>query len=541
MTEGWQLHECIRPEEIWRSFCHEHAQVFIADDAFGSTEYRPDAAERWALELDPILRAMDDRHWLIWTSRPAPLNAGLRRINREHGVERFPQPAEVQVAASELDVEEKALILFRHAKSKRLPEASIEVVTKNGWKIVSHRHFTPERIRRFVTDRLPALAETSPKLTESQLSDAVEAEIREPTQAMAASLRALPDEHRLVLIALLDSPPGPVSERQLAAAVRRHAEGGFGRAPMDVVDRLSDHFLRLVTPTSVTWVHPSWRDLIIDEFAVDASARQRFLSHCSLDGVLLALSVGGGTTGERELPVLIEDADWDRLGDRLHALVPELEDGELFRLLAALEVRPEVNERANAELDALAGVVLDRVRQSWDETHKPISSTLLDRWFAATSLLEEELAIPDLTATWVEALPSSPIDIWSATDLLRLEEWLSLVEVLNDHRHGIPNEIGLPGGDASVFSAFIDDVINAYLKLEVNPGSADRLVRCLRRLAVVVPEEGYRALLAAAKLERGHESLEPPPQFSPPALEPPTRDSSVVARILCDLWPRSTG
>ncbi len=111
LTGGWQVHECIRPDDLWARFDRERQQVFIADDAFGSTEYRPEAAERWALELDRILRAVDERHWLIWTSRPAPLRAGLQRIHREHGVERFPQPAEVQVDASELDAAEKVLIL----------------------------------------------------------------------------------------------------------------------------------------------------------------------------------------------------------------------------------------------------------------------------------------------------------------------------------------------------------------------------------------------------------------------------------------------
>ena len=33
----------------------DRPQVFVADDAFGSTEYRPDAAERWARELGRML------------------------------------------------------------------------------------------------------------------------------------------------------------------------------------------------------------------------------------------------------------------------------------------------------------------------------------------------------------------------------------------------------------------------------------------------------------------------------------------------------
>ncbi|MBV8943926.1 MAG: hypothetical protein JOZ95_00780, partial [Solirubrobacterales bacterium] len=66
---------------------------------------------------------LDDRHWLIWTSRPAPLKAGLRRIQRERGAEHFPAPGEVLVDASELDLAEKTLILFRHAKNRDADEA----------------------------------------------------------------------------------------------------------------------------------------------------------------------------------------------------------------------------------------------------------------------------------------------------------------------------------------------------------------------------------------------------------------------------------
>src|SRR5258707_13204884 len=79
--EGWEVHECIRPEQIWEAHAPDRAQLFVADDAFGSTEYRPDSAERWALELDRILRVMDERHWLVWTARPATLKAGLGRIH----------------------------------------------------------------------------------------------------------------------------------------------------------------------------------------------------------------------------------------------------------------------------------------------------------------------------------------------------------------------------------------------------------------------------------------------------------------------------
>ena len=63
-------------------------------------------------------RCSTPQHWLIWTSRPAPLKAGLRRVQRESGSERFPAPGEVLVDASDLDLADKTLILFRHAKDR---------------------------------------------------------------------------------------------------------------------------------------------------------------------------------------------------------------------------------------------------------------------------------------------------------------------------------------------------------------------------------------------------------------------------------------
>jgi hypothetical protein len=51
LTTGWEAHDCTSPEQVWKAFDRERSQVFVADDAFGSTEYRPDAAEHWAREL----------------------------------------------------------------------------------------------------------------------------------------------------------------------------------------------------------------------------------------------------------------------------------------------------------------------------------------------------------------------------------------------------------------------------------------------------------------------------------------------------------
>jgi hypothetical protein len=64
---------------------------------------------------------------------------------------------------------------------------------------------------------------------------------------MTASFSSLASEHRELLIAMLDTPPGPVSERDLADALRRHHRGALPKPPAVLVDRLTDHFLRVLT------------------------------------------------------------------------------------------------------------------------------------------------------------------------------------------------------------------------------------------------------------------------------------------------------
>jgi hypothetical protein len=517
LTEGWEVHECVRPDELWAAFARDRRQVFVADDAFGSTEYRPEAAERWALELDRALRAMDERHMLIWTSRPSPLKAGLRRIHREHGVERFPQPAQIQVAAAELDVEEKALILFRHARAARLPLPGIRLVRRHGWQIVEHPHFTPERIRRFVAERLPQ------RLTSAELAASVAAEIREPTTAMRTSLHALPAEHRALLVALLDTPPGPVPERELAAAARRHAHVGFPQPPGELLDRLTDHFVRLVPPASVTWVHPSWRDLVIDDVADDARARAEFVAASSLDGLLLALSTGGGAKGERTLPFLVADADWDAAAERLHELVPELPEHDLFRLLAAL-----APAAANAEGRALARELLATVARRWDREGAPVSPSLLGAWFDLAAAAGDAPEPPRLGATWIELLPTEVPDPADGPALAAFEDWLRLAATLRAHARPQLHAFGFPERQRAVLTGLLDAAATA---LAAGTPTSPLLASCVERVASLVADESPYATLLAAQL-RPVELVDAPVRRRA-RTAPPER--SIVARILDEL------
>ena len=547
LTDGWEVHECIRPDELWSRFARDRRQVFVADDAFGSTEYRPEAAERWAVELDGVLRAMDERHWLVWTSRPAPLKAGLRRIHREHGVERFPQPAEITVDTARLDAGEKALVLFRHAKGASLPEPATALVQAQGWRIVSHPHFTPERIRRFVDGRLQELARSGGADVEALVA----AEIREPTAAMASSYRALTPEQRAVLLALLDASPGPVSERELTASIRRHAPSGLAHSPAEVVDRLADHFIRHVEPAAVTWVHPSWRDLVIDELADDAAARRAFLHACGSHGAALALSTAGGAAGERSLPLLRDDADWDATADRLAELVPELEPPDVTLLLTTLaEAHAVADGAARAELDALAAELLGRLARVWSAGRGGMPVGLLAAWLALASELPERPQLPALAATWIELASVGPVDLRSAVETTAFDDWTVLAELLRDHAPELLAGFGFPDSCLAELRSYIGSVETALLDAK-ELETADTVTRTLMRIGRLAPGLAFPAYDAADRLRArraaresaaaGGELVELRP-LSPELerlLDQPLAsrndDESIVARVLRDL------
>lgn len=542
LTDGWQVHDCTDPDQVWRAFDPDGRQLFVADDAFGSTEYRPDAAERWASALGRLLPMLDAEHWLIWTSRPAPLKAGLRRVQREHGSERFPAPGEVLVDAGALDLREKTLILFRHAKAHGVSGEAREQLCSAGVSIVQHPHFTPERIRRFVSDwvdELPALAAEG----DNHVLLVVERELATPTEAMRTSYAALAPEHRDLLVALLDAPAGLIDERELAVTVRRHHPGGLSRPPGELIDRLIDHFVR-VTTLGIGWVHPSWRDLVIDELRSDERARGRFLAACGVDGVMLALSRQGGVSGERQLPLLANDADWDRLGDRMRELLHGLEPRDLLRVLVALEsaLADLGDERQRREAQSLAVQVLDATRRAWDHTRQTVPSFLLEAWYRLRRHVRGGVGPPQLAATWAELRPGGLLLEQPGVDeLVRADEWLAVAQILRVYDLATLGALGFFDHDREFLERLIVTLAQTTAASEEVRALAQSV---LGRIEDLVPDLSAPVLGAIAIVGLA-EDLEhrrwwvPEDIAAPPTMEPvvAVTDFTVrhVGRVLNDL------
>jgi len=207
LSHGWQAIVCDGPEDFFRSYESDSNQVFVADDAFGRTEYDPSRTSKWEMQLERVLRRVDSRHWLIWTSRKHILERAKKRMDLQGQASAFPHPGAVLVNASSLSLEDKALILYRHARAAGLEEKAKVLIKKQARYIISNPSFTPERIRRFIDEVLPELQEQlgQEEDSESKVLLEIREAIQNPTDRMRKSFKALPVAHKWLLIALLEA------------------------------------------------------------------------------------------------------------------------------------------------------------------------------------------------------------------------------------------------------------------------------------------------------------------------------------------------
>jgi hypothetical protein len=246
LANGWEAIACDEPNDLFRSHRRDASQVFVADDAFGRTEYDPTMGSRWEKQLGRAMTMLDDRHWLIWTSRKHILERARREMDLQGEVQDFPEPADVLVTASQLSDEEKGLILYRHAKAATLEAPAKALLKSNVKAIIRNPSFTPERIRRFVHESLPTIGATARKgriPAQYALSQIQEA-IRNPTDRMIKSFRALEEDHKWLLVSLLEQGHSPRVE-DLRDSFFRFSHGSSATTFDQLLEELTEGFIKV--------------------------------------------------------------------------------------------------------------------------------------------------------------------------------------------------------------------------------------------------------------------------------------------------------
>lgn len=464
LSEGWEAYECRGPNDLLRVHDIDKPQVFVADDAFGSTEYQPEKGSQWADELERVLHMLDSKHWLLLTSRPAPLRTALEKLYLQGAAEDFPKPQEVIVNASKLSDQEKAQMLYRHAKSGVESEEGRALIAKHAEAMVGHSDFTPLRIKQFVTQRLPEILEQPEKDHRGRMSEAVTMSMAEPTASMKTSFGGLDEECRTLLIAMLDSHESMISlKEELAPAFERHLGRSPHRSATSAVEIVDEHFLRLaqwenpeaIEPSHAEWVHPSVRDMVIGHLMEDAAARRNFLGRAGIDGVMLALSSSGGAEGERQFPLLRGRPEWDKIERRVIELAEDETADTLGRLLAlfgdtARLSRSVADREEKTRLVALTRSGLGALRAKWAMSGDRILSVELRNFYEASSRLPNSVQGPDVAATWEQCVQElrASIEYFVEETTQSAGEWLDLAGLLEQNdpeqleRFSFPREYG---------------------------------------------------------------------------------------------------
>ena len=286
----------------------------------------------------------------------------------------------------------------------------------------------------------------------------------------------------------------------------------------------------------VEWVHPSWRDLVIDHLSSEDDARERFLHNCSVHGALLALSLAGGHGGERELPLLKRDTDWDALTDRLHTLVPELEPAELLGLIDALTltIHDASGTPTAPEANALAAAVLARLTAVWTTTRTPIALPALEAWFTLAGRLFPKPEPPAIAVTWAELLPTAAPHPSDGASLERFADWLTLAALLVAHDPGLLADLGIPGHTERLCEHFLN-TLEPDPGGRITPTDIGQAVRALSRIPRVIPSLAERADAIRFRLTRA-EYVSTRASRADPLPEPTPQTGYLdVQRVLADL------
>lgn len=456
----WEVFDCRGPDDLFAVYQSDRPQFFIADDAFGSTEYRSNLATEWAADLERILARMDKTHVLVWTTRPGPLNQGLRQLNFPGASGDF-QPKEVLVDASRLSVPEKAQILYRHTKAASGGAQMNALIKSTASDVINSPHFTPLRIGLLVKSLTGSdMMQQLEGAREEAVKDAIDSVLEQRTPAMMTAIESLSDEHRAILISMLGFS-GRIQLDALESSCRTLMGRPFQRSFLSVLEDMQDHFIVIVRANPLVrsawadWVHPSMRDCCIEFLRTHDADRALFLSTASTEAIVLALSSAGGSEGRLEAPLVVSEHDWATLSSRVAELAESASIQShvnlLSALLASFLLAPSngVNE-FRVRRQALASNLLARISATWDRLGVGLTVRVVETYYDLAARCDYSGPFPDLTESWTRRRNGV---MWGNADYVDEFEmaltWYAFLERIQPELITRTDEDAVRGGEAT--------------------------------------------------------------------------------------------
>ena len=217
--------------------------------------------------------------------------------------------------------------------------------------------------------------------TANQIKSAIKDSLRNPTKQMRVTFEKLPSAYKWFLVAVLELPDAEESYsvrlRGNVANLRNLYEAYCPDAdhqPFEtIMEHLTEAFVKVRETdfggTVVDWIHPSYRDLVIEELIKNAELRNTFLRRASLEGVKLAVSDTGGRYGARSLPFIRSAESWDVLKDRCLSMVAsDIGDAEASPADGGASVSSHAYSLGGQSVTVPVGIPVDAKPGKWKIT-----------------------------------------------------------------------------------------------------------------------------------------------------------------------------
>jgi hypothetical protein len=559
-AKSWEVIDCSVPTDFFGPYDQERKQVFIADDAFGRTEYKVNLGDQWAADLHKILAKLDSTHILIWTTRGHILKTALREISLQGQAVRFPRPSDVLVDASHISRIERALMLYRHARAAGLEEFARAIIKDNAELIIDNSHFTPLRISRFVADRLPELARQHQHVAPNNqlVRNAIDDELRNPTDALRKAFNKLTPQQKRILLAVLDCGQTALMPHFVN---RLDALGGL-RGDLTAELNVLHHAFLSVQGQVIKWIHPSNRDLVIEQLEQDSDMSLEFLRSCSFEGLGLAVSHTGGAKGRRAFPLMNSDEAWTVLQHRLAAMTKSAGQHRLLEILRILRSSLDAathDPRTHKQMINVATSALEIVRDNMKSGAAYVHPQLLDAFIAVSTAVNSASAFPDISKIWVKSQElfydtvSQAVNEGDSLDSDAVLEFAKYADSLNRISVDFFNLDAL----RSRFSTTIKDLIGQVVRESNEPppdydpdmleGELERfseLEKALETLVAVFPElqqqlqeaAGSAAMQASYLREKSNDAREDPDEWAADRFESPTTSTHGKFTSIADIF-----
>jgi hypothetical protein len=210
--------------------------------------------------------------------------------------------------------------------------------------------------------------------------------------------------------------------------------------------------------TRLDWMHPSYRDLVIDELVYDKELRKIFLGTAGIQDISLALSTIGGHDGKRTMPLIGDEESKKIIEERVKVLSSTENEFGVLNLLTILDYAKKQNGPQSGWITDLLYTVLSSFPRLM--AGKTINLYSLDYYCKLTLDFKPLLTLPDFETTWNYhvQLIQEVIDEDGFFTGSEIKNWARLTLILKKNEPRFLTQINYPDSFSSLISEIITNL-----------------------------------------------------------------------------------